>query len=164
MLRAGLLDERGYLFRLGQQIAELERRPAHLTQSAEESSLDAWLEKYPYYRQPERSISYYNKGQLLGVVLDLSVRDASQGTESLREVFQWMNQNFAKQGKFFPDSAGVRQAAEAVSHAELATFFRKYVAGVEEIPWDEFFAKRGATCGSKISYRGRTRFCGSSQF
>ena len=143
LLRAGLLDERGYLFRLGQQIAELERRPAHLTQSAEESSLDAWLEKYPYYRQPERSISYYNKGLLLGVVLDLSVRGASQGTESLREVFQWMNQNFAKQGKFFPDSEGVRQAAEAVSHAELATFFRKYVAGVEEIPWDEFFANVG---------------------
>ena len=143
LLRAGLLDERRYLFRLGQQLAELERRPAHLTQSAEESSLDAWLEKYPYYRQPERSISYYNKGELLGVALDLAVRDASQGSASLREVFQWMNQNFAKQGKFFPDSAGVRQAAETVSHTDLATFFRKYVAGVEEIPWDDFFASVG---------------------
>ena len=143
LLRAGLLDERGYLLRLGQQIAELERRPAHLTQSAEESSLDAWLEKYAYYRQPERSISYYNKGELLGVALDLAIRDASQGTASLREVFQWMNQTFAKQGKFFPDSAGVRQAAEAVSHTDFATFFRKYVAGVEEIPWDDFFATVG---------------------
>src|SRR5882762_4128107 len=143
LFRAGLLDERGSLLRLGEQIAVLENRPAHLTQSAEESSLDAWLEKYPYYRQPERSISYYNKGELLGVALDLAVRDASQGSASLREVFQWMNQNFAKQGKFFPDSAGVRQAAETVSHTDLATFFRKYVAGVEEIPWDDFFASVG---------------------
>src|SRR6202030_4232133 len=43
-LRAGLLDEKQYLYRLGEQITELERRPAHRTQSAEESSLDAWLE------------------------------------------------------------------------------------------------------------------------
>jgi predicted metalloprotease with PDZ domain len=143
LLRSGLLDERGYLTRIGQQISELERRPAHLTQSAEESSLDAWLEKYSYYRQPERSISYYNKGELLGVVLDLAVRNASQGTASLREVFQWMNQNFAKQGKFFADSAGVRQAAEAVSHSDLTDFFQKFVAGVAEIPWDEFFATVG---------------------
>ena len=55
---------------LADEIAELERRPAHLTQSVEESSLDAWLEKYAYYRLPERSISYYNKGNLLGVLLD----------------------------------------------------------------------------------------------
>jgi predicted metalloprotease with PDZ domain len=143
LLRAGLQDERRYLQRLGEQISELERRPAHLTQSAEESSLDAWLEKYAYYRQPERSISYYNKGELLGLTLDLSVRDASHGAASLRNVFQWMNQNFARQGRFFPDSAGVREAAEAGCHADLSAFFQKYVAGVEEIPWDDFFRSVG---------------------
>jgi predicted metalloprotease with PDZ domain len=143
LLRAGLLDERGYLTRLGQQITELERRPAHLTQSAEESSLDAWLEKYPYYRQPERSISYYNKGELLGVALDLALRDATRGQASLRDIFQWMNQTFAKRGRFFPDSDGVRQAAGAMTQTDLTPFFRKYVAGVEEIPWDEFFGTVG---------------------
>src|SRR5437660_949441 len=121
-LRAGLLDEKGYLSRLGEEITELERRPAHLTQSAEESSLDAWLEGDPYYRRPDRSISYYNKGELLGVLLDLTVRDVTQGRASLREVLQWMNQNYAKKGRFFDDSAGVRQAAEAVSHADLGLF------------------------------------------
>ena len=78
-LRAGLLDEKRYVERLGDGISELERRPAHLTQSAEEASLDAWLEGYPYYRRPERSISYYNKGELLGVMLDLEVREVSHG-------------------------------------------------------------------------------------
>jgi predicted metalloprotease with PDZ domain len=52
---------------------------------------------------------------------------------------QWMNQNYAKKGRFFADSDGVREAAEAVSHADLASFFAKYVAGTDEIPWDEFF-------------------------
>jgi predicted metalloprotease with PDZ domain len=143
LLRAGLLDERHYLQKLSQQVSELEQRPAHTLQSAEESSLDAWLEKYSNYRQPGRSISYYNKGELLGLTLDLAVRDASHGTASLRDVFQWMNQEFARQGKFFPDSAGVRSAAEAVCHEELSAFFEKYVAGVDEIPWDDFFKTVG---------------------
>ncbi|MGA8704506.1 MAG: PDZ domain-containing protein [Candidatus Sulfotelmatobacter sp.] len=138
-LRSGLLDESQFERQLSSGIAELERRPAHLTQSAEDSSLDAWLEGNAYYRRPERSISYYNKGELLGIMLDLTVREASHGQASLREVFQWMNQNYAKKGRFFPDSDGVREAAEAVSHADLGWFFAKYVAGSEDIPWNDFF-------------------------
>jgi len=138
-----LINEQQYLSGLGQQVAELEHRPAHLTQSAEESSLDAWLEGNGYYRRPERSISYYNKGELLGVMLDLAVRDASHGRASLREVLQWMNANYAKRGRFFNDSEGVREAAEAVSHADLSSFFAEYVAGTEEIPWDNFFRSVG---------------------
>jgi predicted metalloprotease with PDZ domain len=141
--RAGLIDEKQYLSGLGQQITELARRPAHLTQSAEDSSLDAWLEGNGYYRRPERSISYYNKGELLGMMLDLSVRESSHGRASLREVLQWMNENYAKKGRFFNDSDGVREAAEAVSHADLAAFFAKYVAGTDEIPWDDFFRPVG---------------------
>jgi predicted metalloprotease with PDZ domain len=142
-LRAGQIDEKQYLDRLGEQITELQRRPAHLTQSAEESSLDSWLEGNSYYRRPERSISYYNKGELLGVMLDLAVRDASHGQASLREVLQWMNENYARKGRFFNDSDGVREAAEAVSHSDLGSFFTKYVAGTEEIPWDDFFRSVG---------------------
>jgi predicted metalloprotease with PDZ domain len=143
LLRAGLLDEPHSLGRLAGQIQELEQRPARLTQSAEESSLDAWLEKYPQYALPQRSISYYNKGGLLGVMLDLTVRDASNGCSSLRDILQWMNQNYARQSQFFPDSEGVRRGAEAVSHADLGWFFQKYVAGTEEIPWDDFFRSVG---------------------
>ena len=143
LLRAGLLDENQFLHRLAGQIEELEDRPAHLSQSAEESSLDAWLEKYQQYWTPQRSISYYNKGDLLGVMLDLAVRDASNDKASLREIFQWMNRNYAQMGKFFPDSDGVRQAAEAVSHADLKLFFTKYVAGTEQIDWGDIFKSVG---------------------
>ncbi len=142
-LRAGLLDERQYLLRLGELISELVRRPAHLTQSAEDSSLDAWLEGYSYYRRPDRSVSYYNKGELIGVLLDLEVREVSHGQASLREVMQWMNDNYARKGRFFNDSDGVREAAEAVTHANLDTFFAKYVAGTDDIPWDDFFRPVG---------------------
>ncbi len=125
-LRAGLLDERHYLANLSQEITELQNRPAHLRQSADQSSLDAWLEKYPYYNLPSRSISYYNKGELLGVMLDL-----------------WMNDHYAKQGKFFADSAAVKEGAQNLSHADLRVFFEKYVSGTAEIPWDDFFRSVG---------------------
>jgi predicted metalloprotease with PDZ domain len=142
-LRGGLMDESRFEQEVASGIGELERRPAHLTQSAEESSLDAWLEGDAYYRRPERSVSYYNKGELLGITLDLAVRQASHGEASLREVFQWMNQNYAKKGRLFADSEGVREAAEAVSHADLRWFFAKYVSGTEEIPWNDLFRSVG---------------------
>jgi predicted metalloprotease with PDZ domain len=142
-LRAGLLNEQQYLYRLGEEITELELRPAHLTQSAEDSSLGAWLEGNAYYRRPERSISYYNKGELLGIMLDLAVRDTSHGRASLREVLQWMNTNYAQKGRDFDDSSGVREAAEAVSHTDLGWFFAKYVAGTDEIPWNDFLRSVG---------------------
>ena len=96
-----------------------------------------------YYRLPTRSISYYNKGNLLGVMLDLQVRESSHGTASLRDVFLWMNEHYARKGEFFPDTDGVRCAAEAVSHSDLKWFFQKYVAGTDEIPWDDFFRSVG---------------------
>jgi predicted metalloprotease with PDZ domain len=164
LLRAGLLDEAGFLRKVGEQITELQERPAHLTQSAEVSSLDAWLEKYPYYREAERSISYYNKGQLLGLLLDLQVRDASQGKASLRNVFQWMNENYAKQGKFFPDSDGVRSAAETVSHGDLSSFFAKYVSGLDEIPWDEFFKTVGLHVVARHTTVADTGFAAAHNF
>jgi predicted metalloprotease with PDZ domain len=164
LFRAGLLDEAGLLRKLGEQITELESRPAHMTQSAEVSSLDAWLEKYPFYREAGRSISYYNKGELLGAMLDLQVRDASHGKASLRDVFQWMNKNYAQRGKFFADSGGVREAAEAVAHTDLSTFFAKYVAGEDEIPWDEFLKTVGLRVVTRRSTVADTGFAAVHNF
>ena len=139
LLQAGLLDEKRYIAHLGAAISELENRPARLTQSAEESSTDAWLEKYSYYRGPARSISYYNKGELLGVLLDLKLRESTKDEKSLRDLFQWLNSNYAKQNRFFADSEGLQQAAETITHSDMKPFFEKYIAGTAEIPWNEFF-------------------------
>jgi predicted metalloprotease with PDZ domain len=136
--RAGLIDEQQFLSDIAAEITELQRRPAHNWQSAEESSLDAWFEGNAYYRSPERSVSYYNKGNVLGVLLDLRLRQLSGGTKSLRDLFHTMN-NDAKQHRYFPDSAGVQQAAETVSGQDFGPFFRDYVAGVKPIPYGEFF-------------------------
>ena len=143
LFRAGIHNEKDFLSDMAAEVRELKSRPAHLTQSAESSSLEAWLEKYPAYRAPERSISYYNKGELLGAMLNLAILDASGGTKSLRELFQWMNQHYAKQGRFFPDSEGVKEAAEAVTGKKFDDFFQSYVSGLQEIPYDRFLGSAG---------------------
>jgi predicted metalloprotease with PDZ domain len=139
LARAGLIDEEVYLQRVSGEITELERRPAHTWQSAEESSLNAWFEGNAFYRSPGRSISYYNKGNILGVLLDLRIRQLTAGRKSLCDLFQWMNENYAKRHLYFPDSEGIRQAAEAITGQSFAGLFRAYVAGVKDIPYDEFF-------------------------
>ena len=143
LARAGLIDEAACLRRISAEITELQRRPAHTWQSAEESSLDAWFESNAFYRSPERSISYYNKGDILGLLLDLRIRELTGGRKSLRDLFQWMNDHYAKQHRFFPDSEGVEQAAETMAGQSFAAFFRDYVAGVKEIPYDDFLRFAG---------------------
>ena len=140
LARAGVLDDRQYIDRVASEINELQTRPARAWQSVEESSLDAWFEGDAFYRSPQRSISYYNKGEILGVLLDLRMRQLTQGQKSLRDLFQWMNDNYAKKGLFFPDSDGVQQAAETVTGQSFAEFFHEYVAGVQELPYSEYFS------------------------
>jgi predicted metalloprotease with PDZ domain len=143
LLTAGMIDEPEYLRRLGAEITTLQNRPAHGWQSAEQSSLNAWLEKYAYYRRPERSVSYYNKGEILGVMMDLAIRDATGGARSLRDAIRWMNSSYAGSGRSFPDSDGVRDAVEAVAGTSFRQFFQDYVAGVQEIQYDHYLGTVG---------------------
>ena len=141
--RSGLWTKDQFYADLAGQIGELDSRPAHRWQSVEESSLDAWLEGYDEYRRPERSISYYNKGQIVGDMLDLAIRDANNNHKSLDDVLRRMNELYAQQGRFYDDSKGVQATAEEVAGIKLDDFFRGYVAGTAEIPYDKFLNAAG---------------------
>jgi predicted metalloprotease with PDZ domain len=143
LLRSGIIDEKEYLRHLGRQIGTLQDRPAHKTQSAEESSLETWFDKYAFYRQPERSIDYYDKGEILGVLLDLKMREVTHGAKSLRDLFHYLNDEFARKGRFFADPGGIEQAVQAVTGVDFSEFFRLYVAGTAEIPYNDFFQPVG---------------------
>ena len=105
--RSGIWNKDKWYGDLSQQICELQSRPARKWQSVEESSLDTWFDKYDAYNLPDRSISYYNKGQLIGDMLDLAIRDATDNHKSLDDVLRSLNES-AKQGKFYDESAGIR--------------------------------------------------------
>ena len=140
--RSGIWTKDKWYADLGQQICELQSRPARKWQSVEESSLDTWFDKYDAYNLPDRSISYYNKGQLIGDMLDLAIRDATDNHKSLDDVLRSLNES-AKQGKFYDESAGIRAVVEEVSGTSFEDFFRRYVSGLDEIPYDQFLTHAG---------------------
>jgi predicted metalloprotease with PDZ domain len=143
LVRSGIWSKEQFYADLGEQITELESRPANRWQSAEQSSLDAWLEKYPLYNEPEYSISYYTKGQVLGNLLDILIRERTGNEKSLDDVMRALNTNFAKQGKTYRDSLDVQLTAEAVAGGSFAEFLAKYVAGTEPFPYQDILAMAG---------------------
>lgn len=145
MVRTGLWSHEQFYDDLAQQFTALDARTARHWQSAEESSLDTWLDKYDYYDRPEVSISYYNKGQILGVLLDLEIRDATDNRKSLDDVFRAMDDDYAHHNRFYNDSAGVEEEAEKVSGRSLKDFFAKCVAGTDGVPYDDFLHIAGLT-------------------
>ena len=143
MVRTGLWSHDQFYDDLARQFTTLDSRPAHHWQSAEESSLDTWLDKYDYYDRPNVSISYYNKGQILGVLLDLEIRDATDNHKSLDDVLRAMDNDYAHRHRFYNDSAGVEHEAEKVAGRSFKTFFQKYVSGTEDIPYGDFLRYAG---------------------
>jgi predicted metalloprotease with PDZ domain len=143
LVRTGIWSKERFYEDLGEQISELEARPANHWQSAEQSSLDAWLEKYSLYNAPEDSVSYYTKGQVLGDLLDILIRDRTENAKSLDDVLRAMNSDFAKQGKTYRDSVDIRLEAEKVAGASFEEFFRDYVAAAEPLPYQQVLALAG---------------------
>jgi predicted metalloprotease with PDZ domain len=149
LARAGLVTPKRYFRMLATLIQDYRRTPGRLVQSAEESSFDAWIK---YYRRDENSvnsqISYYDKGALLGLMLDLEIRRRTAGQRSLDDVMRALNENYAKKDRGFPE-AGFQKVAEQVAGGSLAPFFADYVAGVKELPLEETLRGAGLTLGAK---------------
>lgn len=158
LVRSGLWNRQEFYEDLSAQITELETRPAERWQSAEQSSLDAWLEKYALYNQPQRSVSYYTKGQVLGVLLDILIRDRTDNQHSLDDLFRAMNQDFAKSGRFYRDSLDIRLTAERITGGSLDEFFTKYVSGADALPYSDLFAKAGLSLQQRETVRATLGF------
>jgi len=143
LVRSGIWNKERFYEDLGEQISGLESRPANRWQSAEQSSLDAWLEKYSLYNAPDESVSYYTKGQVLGDLLDILIRDRTNNEKSLDDVLRAMNTDFAKAGKTYRDSLDIRLEAEKVAGGSFEEFFRDYVATPGPLPYQQILGLAG---------------------
>ncbi|MCA1608680.1 MAG: PDZ domain-containing protein, partial [Acidobacteria bacterium] len=141
--RAGLASVKDVLDAKAALIKQLQERPGRFETSLEEASLDAWIK---YYRQDENSvnnqISYYDKGEIVNMMLDLTIRSTSGGTRSLDDVMRSLYNNFAKRGRNFTP-ADYQKASEQASGRSLEDFFTKYVRGEAEIAYDEMLQPFG---------------------
>jgi predicted metalloprotease with PDZ domain len=134
--RAGLMTDRQYLDNVARNIQGLQNTPGRLEQSAEESSFDAWIK---YYRPDENSVnssvSYYDKGSILGLLLDLEIRRRSNDKRSLDDVMRALYSDYFKRGRNYTPEDFQREAERAAG-SSLEDFFKAYVRGREELNYN----------------------------
>jgi predicted metalloprotease with PDZ domain len=154
LLRSGVWSREQFLQRLGDEIRTLEWEPGRALMSAESSSFHAWF----YDRSPQMqetnfanaTISYYNKGLLLGVLLDLEIRSRTLGAKSLQDVLVTMFRRFydAPPASYYGPGRGyeekhILEAVNVVSGSDFTSFFERYVRGTEPLPYAETLALPG---------------------
>ncbi|WP_400191041.1 M61 family metallopeptidase [Hymenobacter sp. B81] len=135
--RAGFIKPEKYLDDLAAGITRVENQPGNRVQSAAEASYDAWIK---YYRPNENSvnsgISYYDKGEVIGAVLDLMIANATGGQKSYDDVLRLLYQQYyQKLGRGFTD-AEFQDAVAKVAGRRFDEFFRNSVYGTTRLDYE----------------------------
>lgn len=147
-LRAGIYDAKTFLQNLGKEITRYLTTPGRLVQPVSESSLDAWIKLYrPDANSGNSQISYYLKGEMVSLLLDLLIRGESKNQRSLNDVMLKMWQQFGQEEIGFTPQQ-LQEVIESVAGIKLADFFAKYVDGVEELPFNEYLEPFGLQLGA----------------
>ena len=152
LVRSGLIEEADYLKMVAKGINMELRGSGRNKQSVAESSFDAWTK---YYRQDENSpnaiVSYYVKGSLVGLALDLTIRAETAGKKSLDDVMRALWQKY---GRDFYQKAltGQQQGLgeneiealiEQSTGVKTKRFMDKYVRGTDDLPLEKLYADFG---------------------
>ncbi|NYT65668.1 M61 family metallopeptidase [Alcaligenaceae bacterium] len=150
LLRSGVITETDYLRLLGKTISNVQRSPGQFKQSVAESSFDTWTR---FYKQDENSpnalVSYYTKGALVALGLDLTLRHASNDKHSLDDVMRLMWERYGRdfyqgQALGIPEDAMGRLIQEACG-IDVADFITRYAHGTEELPLQQLLENAGIT-------------------
>ncbi|MEO7539361.1 MAG: PDZ domain-containing protein, partial [Pyrinomonadaceae bacterium] len=133
--RAGLITDKEFLNGKVTQIKQLQERPGRFETSLEEASFDAWIK---YYRPDENAvnnqISYYDKGEVVNMMLDIVIRTSSGGTRSYDDLLRYLYTEYFKKGRNYTPQ-DFQKAAELSAGKSLDDFFAKYVRGREDIDY-----------------------------
>lgn len=138
LARAGLDRPSDFAQGLATSIGNHRGNPARLRVSPERASWTVW--DSPAVND-NYSISYYLQGELLGFLLDLGIRDSTDNAKSLDDVMRYLLAHFAGERGFTRDDliASVR----AATGRNFEEFWRLYVSGVAEIPWNDYVRAAG---------------------
>jgi len=143
LVRSGAIEVDSYLELLAQTITRVMRCSGRLKQSVVESSFDAWTK---FYKQDENApnaiISYYTKGTLVALALDLTIRQQTHGEKSLDDVMRALWENYGKLDVGVPEG-GVEQLAEKITGLGLKAFFDHALRGTNDLPLKELLASVG---------------------
>lgn len=154
LCRAGLISAREFLRENARAFQTLQATPGRLVMSAEDASFDTWIK---YYRQDENSVNsqvdYYDKGAILGLLLDLEIRKQSKGAKSLDDVMRYLYAEFYKHDRnYTPED--FQKACELMAGSSLEQFFAKYVRGRDELDYDAALAVAGLRLDKTVASDG----------
>jgi len=140
LLRSGVVDAESWLELVGRTATTVLRTPGRTLQSVADASFDAWIKHYrPDENTPNASVSYYAKGALVALALDLTLRNHGSSLDALmRELWRRHGQT----GIGVPEN-GLQRIAEALAGRDLAAFFDAFVEGTEELPLADLLATHG---------------------
>jgi predicted metalloprotease with PDZ domain len=149
-LRAGIYDVKHYLKLLGETITRLQTIPGRQVQSLSESSFDAWIKLYrPDANSGNAQISYYLKGEVVSLLLDLLIRQRHGNRRSLDDVMRQMWQQFGQsETGFTPEQ--LQAVIESVAGLDLGDFFRRYIHGTQELPYGEYLEPFGLQLRAEV--------------
>jgi len=139
LLRAGLVDSKTYLKLLAQQMTRVYRMPGRFKQSAADSSWHTWTK---FYQQDENApnaiISYYTKGSLIALGLDLMIRQQTENEKSLDNILLHLWEHHGKTGVGLKEYE-IESICSQVSGLDLTDFFNRYLYGTEDLPFETLF-------------------------
>lgn len=139
MRRAGFTTQAELLQSLQKNIKAYESKPGHLLQSVAAASYETW--KDGPFGAGDSSISYYDKGPVLGAFLDLKIRHETKNKRSLDDVMRALYYDFYKKGKGFTE-AEFRATAEKIAGVSLAECF-DYANTVKPLDYKKYFGYAG---------------------
>jgi predicted metalloprotease with PDZ domain len=142
-LRAKIYDSQTFLENLTKEITRYLTIPGRKVQPLSESSFDAWIKLYRRDSNSDNSqISYYLKGEMVSLLLDLLIRDRHNNQRSLDDVMRQMWQRFGKEEiGFTPEQ--LQEVIESIAETDLSDFFQRYLDGTEELPFNQYFEPFG---------------------
>lgn len=147
--RAGLIDNAQYLKLITRTINQVLQTPGRQVQSVAQASFDAWVK---YYRQDENTanhtVSYYTKGSLVALCLDLSLRAHGQCSldDAMRALWR-RSQGDPRQGG--PRQGGpiaeadILAVVSELTTPQLAAQLSQWVHGTQDLPLAELLARHG---------------------
>jgi predicted metalloprotease with PDZ domain len=151
--RAGLIPPQQYLDSIARLITNFEAKPGRKERSIEDTSWDTWFSNPMSISQANNLAntyySYYDGGQIVGHILDFAIRDNTNNQKSLDDWMRLLYSRYAlpKPG-FKPEDA--IHAANEVAGKDVSDLFRRYISGMEPIPYEQYFALAGIEVTKKV--------------
>ncbi|WP_299502020.1 PDZ domain-containing protein [Mucilaginibacter sp.] len=142
--RTQLYSPENYLGSLAENINQQENLPGTRVQALSESSFDAWIKAYrPNENSANSTISYYTKGALVGMFMDLEIINDTKGKNSLDDVMKYMYNEYYKVKKRGYTDAEFKQAVEKFAGKNLDDFYAKYINGLTPMDYDGYLSYAG---------------------